>query len=203
MINNKRILVLLAHPSIKKSEINRPLFSIAQSLDYVTYVDLYAEYPRFNIDIEKEQQRLLEHDVIIFLFPLYWYSAPALLQEWKELVLEYKFAYGLDAQQLKGKSLLCAVSVGAKEKDYCVDGKNHHSLDDFLSPFAGLANICRMRYLPPFSLFSIRSALTDGRLEKHKERWVRLLTYLHEEKTSTDILDWDFLDTLKKSPWEE
>ena len=29
----------------------------------ITFVDLYADYPRFDIDVNAEQQRLLEHDV--------------------------------------------------------------------------------------------------------------------------------------------
>lgn len=57
-------------------------------------VDLYAEYPSFQIDIEREQGRLLAHEVIVFTHPLYCYSTPAILKEWQDLVLEYGFAYG-------------------------------------------------------------------------------------------------------------
>ena len=37
---------------------------VARALDEITFVDLYAEYPRFDIDIAKEQQRLLDQGVL-------------------------------------------------------------------------------------------------------------------------------------------
>ena len=84
----KKILILFAHPAQEKSEVNVPLIEAAQKLDHVTVVDLYGEYPKFRINIEREQQRLIEHDVIVFKFPFYWYSTPAILKEWQDLVLE-------------------------------------------------------------------------------------------------------------------
>lgn len=178
----KRVLVYLAHPSLHKSEINSRLFNIAQGYEFVTCVDLYAEYPRFNISADKEQQRLLDHDVIIFLFPLFWYAAPAIVQEWKELVLEYGFAYGINAKQLTGKTILCAVSAGAKEEDYHTSGRNHLSVRQFLSPFEGMANLTAMRYLPPFVLFATRSAQLDSRLVMHETQWRELLQALYEDR---------------------
>ena len=56
--------------------------------------DLYEAYPDFLIDVEAEQALLLEHDVIVFQHPVYWYSSPAILKEWQDLVLEHGFAYG-------------------------------------------------------------------------------------------------------------
>ena len=54
-------------------------------MEGVTFVDLYAEYPRFEIDVDREQARLLAHDVIVFQNPLFWYSTPAILKEWQDL----------------------------------------------------------------------------------------------------------------------
>ena len=96
------VLVLYAHPSHARSEVNRPMFEAACNIDGVTAVDLYGEYPTFNMNVPKEQQRLLEHDVIIFQFPLFWYSTPAILKEWQDLVLEYGFAYGGKNQNTAG-----------------------------------------------------------------------------------------------------
>lgn len=99
----KKVLVLYAHPSQHRSEVNQPLFEAAGEIDGVTPVDLYGEYPSFNINIEREQRRLIEHDVVIFQFPLFWYSTPAILKEWQDLVLEYGFAYGREGKALHGK----------------------------------------------------------------------------------------------------
>lgn len=81
--HSKKVLVLFAHPAPGRSEVNVPLFNEAKLNKHVTAVDLYAQYPDFNIDIEREQQRLVDHDVIVFLFPLYWYSTPSILKNGK------------------------------------------------------------------------------------------------------------------------
>ncbi len=93
----RRILILFAHPSLDRSEANRPLAAAIAPLEGVTLVDLYAEYPTFEINVDREQARLLSHEVICFMHPLYWYSTPAILKEWQDLVLEHGFAYGIGA----------------------------------------------------------------------------------------------------------
>ena len=100
---HRRILVLLAHPALGRSEANKPMVSATRKVAGVSLVDLYAEYPRFEIDIDREQARLRESDVIVFLHPLYWYSTPSLLKEWQDLVLEHGFAYGQQGTALHGK----------------------------------------------------------------------------------------------------
>lgn len=89
-----RLLVYYAHPGHRHSQVNRHMARAAERVAGITFVDLYAEYPRFDIDVEREQQRLLDHDVILFQFPVFWYSTPSLLKEWQDLVLEHGFAYG-------------------------------------------------------------------------------------------------------------
>lgn len=54
------------------------LFAHAKHLDGITFHDLYEAYPDFDIDIKFEQQLLLQHDIIIWQPPFYWYSAPAI-----------------------------------------------------------------------------------------------------------------------------
>ncbi|EIW4961271.1 NAD(P)H-dependent oxidoreductase, partial [Vibrio parahaemolyticus] len=54
-MTNKKVLILFAHPSQHRSEVNTPLFKEAQKIEGVTCVDLYGEYPRFNINIDREQ----------------------------------------------------------------------------------------------------------------------------------------------------
>ena len=40
----RRILVLLAHPSLDRSEVKRPMADAVRGLAGVTWVDLYVEY---------------------------------------------------------------------------------------------------------------------------------------------------------------
>lgn len=184
-MNSRRLLVLFAHPSPGRSEINSHLASIAKSHVNTTFVDLYAEYPDYQIDIDKEQQRLCEHDVIVFLFPVFWYSTPALLKEWQDLVLEHGFAYGSKGTALAGKYFLCACSAGGPYSAYGEAGYNRHSLRDLLMPLEQTATLCRMRFIPPFALFGSRTAVEEGRREAHVQSFAALLDHLTKEALDT------------------
>ncbi|RTL87458.1 flavodoxin family protein [Ancylobacter aquaticus] len=91
---------------MEQSRVNRQWKQqLEQSGKITTSRDLYAEYPDFTIDVEREQQLLLEHDRIVLQFPMYWYSMPPLLKKWLDDVLTYNFAYGSKGDKLKGKDL--------------------------------------------------------------------------------------------------
>ena len=178
----RSILVLFAHPSLERSEVNRPLAQATSNLEGVTFVDLYAEYPDLAIDVDREQARLLMHDVIIFMYPLYWYSTPAILKEWQDLVLEHDFAYGSKGTALHGKIFLSALSAGGPEAGYCAEGYNHFTIRELLRPLEQMAILCGMIYLPPFALFGARTAVEEGRVSGHIADWIRILTALREKR---------------------
>ena len=71
-----KILINFAHPAQSRSTINKALRSVVEGLQNVTVNDLYANYPDFLIDVDREQKLCEEHDFIIFQHPFYWYSAP-------------------------------------------------------------------------------------------------------------------------------
>lgn len=178
----RRILVLLAHPSLDRSEVNRPLAVATASIDGVTVIDLYAEYPGFDIDVDREQARLIEHDVIVFLHPLYWYSTPSILKEWQDLVLEHGFAYGSTGTALQGKVFFNAITAGGAEAAYHSEGYNNFTLRELLYPLEQTAMLCSMSYLPPYALFSARTAVEEGRVDAHVDNWVRLLEALRDDR---------------------
>ncbi|MGF1878001.1 NAD(P)H-dependent oxidoreductase [Photobacterium frigidiphilum] len=171
----KKVLVILIHPSVETSTINATLFNVAQSIYNVTTIDLYKEYSGFNIDIVKEQQRLLAHDVIIFLFPTYWYSTPALLKEWQDRVLEYGFAYGSTGDKLHGKSLLCATSTGSDVFSYLNKETNELTIRDLLLPIERMAEDTGLNFVEPLVLFGAQTAVKENRLQPHVDEFVRLL----------------------------
>lgn len=143
-----RILILLAHPLFEKSRVHKTL--VSQIPDGVTVHDLYQEYPDFNIDIEREKNLLLRHDIIIWEHPIYWYSCPALLKQWIDMVLEAGWAYGLNGNALMGKAVMQVISTGGARAAYQPDGYHHCTLGQFLSPFNRTTTLCNMTYLPPF-----------------------------------------------------
>jgi len=183
-----KLLILFAHPSQHRSEVNLPLVKASQSVEQVTVVDLYAEYPDYCIDIEREQQRLRAHDTIVFMFPLYWYSTPAILKEWQDLVLEYGFAYGHDGTELQGKRLLCAITAGGTEDAYRANGYNHYSIRELLRPIEQTATLCGMTYLPPYALFGSRTAVEDGKVDAHVERWRQILECLRQDQVDLRLV---------------
>lgn len=181
-----KLLVLFAHPRTDRSEVNAVLAEAARRIDGVTLVDLYADYPTFEIDVDREQQRLLDHDVIVFQHPVYWYSCPALLKEWQDLVLEYGFAYGAEGRALEGKVLLNAVTCGARREVYSRDGGYHYELRDFFIPFEQTAHLCRMRYLPPFALYAAGHAGDENRLDGHVRDYTKMLEALVLDRFDLD-----------------
>ena len=182
----RKLLVLFAHPSLERSEVNAQLLQVCRSIDQVTVVDLYAEYPTYQIDIDREQQRLLDHDVLIFMFPLYWYSTPSILKEWQDLVLEYEFAYGHNGTALHGKPFFCAITAGGAEKAYCHDGYNHYTLGELLRPLEQTAALCGMNYLAPFALFGSRTAVEEQRVASHLKQWQNTLEALRDNRLDID-----------------
>ena len=178
----RSILVLFAHPAQHRSEAHVLMARVARGVAGVTFADLYAEYPRFEIDIDREQARLLAHDVIVFQHPVYWYSTPALLKEWQDLVLEYGLAYGPGGTELQGKLFLCAVTAGNPAEAYGPSGQNHFPLRTFLAPLELTAGLCGMTYLPPFALFATRRAAAGSALALHAARYRRLLEALRDDR---------------------
>jgi len=153
----RRVLILFAHPALHRSRINAALAGAVQGLAAVTFHDLYEEYPTLHLDVEREQALLLEHDVIVWQHPFYWYSAPAILKEWMDVVLEYGFAYGEGGTRLHGKQVLSALTTGGPEAAYQHGGYNHYTMRELLAPFDQTARLCGMEYLDPFILHGVRS----------------------------------------------
>lgn len=151
-----RILILQAHPRASLSIAQKTLTNVAHQVEGVTVHDLYAAYPDFNIDVTAEQKRLLEHDLIVFQHPFYWYSSPALIKEWQDLVLDFGWAYGSGGDKLHGKHLMSAITTGGAESAYHAKGRNRFSIEELLAPFNQTAYLCGMAYLKPFVIFEGR-----------------------------------------------
>jgi len=194
-MESNRILLLFVHPAFQNSRANRQLLEAVRDLEGLTAHDLYEEYPDFAIDVPREQQLLKEHDLIVFQHPFYWYSCPALLKEWLDLVLEYGFAYGPGGEALKGKVLLSAVTTGGGPEAYRQDGHNRFTIRQFLAPFEQTAALCNMRYLPPFVTHGMRHYPGDGvireRADVYRQTLIRLRdnAFDFEELASADYLD--------------
>ena len=177
-----KLIVYYAHPGHKHSHINRYMAKAAEAADGITFVDLYRDYPRFDIDVTVEQMRLLDHDVILFQFPLFWYSTPSMIKEWQDLVLEHGFAYGAGGDKLEGKRMIVAVTAAGSEDTYSTGGYQHYPLRDFLRPLEQTARLCSMRFSPPYVLYASLTAPSTGAVEPHVEGYRRLLEAIRDDQ---------------------
>ena len=92
-MKKNKILILFAHPLYEKSRVNQIVNKYIPDSEYITFNDLYEEYPDFKIDTNREQDLILNHDIIIWQHPLYWYSCPALLKQWMDMVLHFEMSF--------------------------------------------------------------------------------------------------------------
>lgn len=145
-----KILILFAHPALEKSRVNKQLIKDVGGLNNVTLNDLYEEYYSFNIDVDREKQLLKENEIIIFHHPLFWYSTPAILKQWMDLVLEHGWAYGSKGTALVGKKLMNIITTGGSSQAYTRESINKHTIREFLIPIEQTAKLCGMTYLPPY-----------------------------------------------------
>jgi glutathione-regulated potassium-efflux system ancillary protein KefG len=116
----------------------------------VTVHDLYEAYPDLDIDAAHEQALLAAHDAFVWQHPFYWYSTPAILKEWQDIVLAYGWAYGPGGTALAGKRFLQAVSTGGAKEAYGRDGRNRFTVEELLAPVDATMHLCGVERLPPF-----------------------------------------------------
>lgn len=143
-------VVLLFHPNLDASTVNARLAEAARSVNDVIVRDMYALYPDFAIDAAAEQKVLETADRIVFQFPMYWYSSPALLKQWEDTVLAYGWAYGTNGTALHGKQLMIAVSPGAPANRYGSEGMYRYTVEELLRPFETMTVLTGLEYTKPF-----------------------------------------------------
>jgi len=180
-----RILLQLAHPALERSRIHRRLLVEVPARPGITLNDLYEAYPDFDVDVGREQQLLLDHDVIVFQHPFFWYSTPPLLKQWEDLVLEHGWAYGREGRALNGKRAMHVISAGGRETAYQHDGYNRYTIRELLAPLEQTVRLCGMVWAPPFMIHGTHR-MDDADIEQAAEAYGRLLIDLHEERIDLD-----------------
>lgn len=169
-----RLLVLFAHPALEKSRVHRRMLHHLRSVDGVTINDLYEQYPDFDVDVAREQALLTAHDVVLVQHPIYWYSAPALVKQWEDLVLQHGWAYGTGGTHLHGKYFGCALTTGGRAAAYRREGYNRFTMRELLAPLEQTAALCGMRWLPPY-LIQGTHLLDAPAIESHARAYAEFI----------------------------
>lgn len=108
----------------------------------------------YSSDISREHQLLSEADLIIFQFPLWWYSMPGLLKGYVDRVFSMGWAYG-GGQALAGKRILLSMTTGAPEFAWTAEKRGTIN-DIFKHLFVGTFGLCGMEVLEPFIVYGAK-----------------------------------------------
>ena len=180
-----RILILYAHATPHTSRVNRAMIEAARALPNVTVRDLYETYPDFHINVAAEQALLDAADLVVFQHPIQWYSMPALMKEWLDVVLEDGYAYGDGGNALRGKGYWLCVTTGSPAAAYRVGGQHNHAFEAFLPQFHQTARLCGMTWEPPLALHGAHQ-VTGEDVAAHVARYVTSLMGYHGKVTRPD-----------------
>lgn len=123
------------------------------------------------VDVRTEQDKLRWADVVLFQFPLWWYSMPAILKGWVERVYAFGFAYGVGEHSdtrwgdrfgegvMAGKRAMLVVTAGGWEAHYAPRGING-AIDELLFPITH-----GVLYYPGFDVLPSFVAYRTGKVD--------------------------------------
>lgn len=144
---NKNILIVSGHTDFENSVANKEIINTVKERMPEVEIDLLDElYPDFKINVETEQEKLLKADIIVLQFPVFWYSAPSILERWMEETFRHGFSHGSTGDKLKGKRLVLSFTTGAPAAMYHRDAAMGFEIDDFLACYKAMCRLTQMQY---------------------------------------------------------
>lgn len=136
---------------------------------------------RLASDIAAEQDKIRWSDAVILQFPMWWFSAPAIVKGWIDRVFTSGFAYGPNVPPpyseegpLAGRRAMLSVTYGARESAFSAGGI-HGRLQDVLHPLQhGLFRFTGMAPLEPFAVPEANALPADSFAEARQAYGRRL-----------------------------
>ncbi len=183
----RKILIVFAHPALEKSRVNRKLIEMAETIEEVTFHDLYEIYPEMDVDVKAEQKLLKEQDVIVFQYPFFLFGMPALLKEWMDLVLVHGWAFGRNGDALKGKWACSVITTGGSRASYSKEGQNRFTMRELLAPLEQTVRLCGMHYLPPYVIHGTNVMKQEG-INEHARHYRAMLKLLADGSLDPNVL---------------
>ncbi|MFM1653320.1 NAD(P)H oxidoreductase [Brevibacillus sp. B_LB10_24] len=101
--------------------------------------DWTADHKTYSPEVEKEMERMKKHEALAYIFPIWWYSLPAMLKGYIDRVWNNGFAYG--SNKLHHKRMLWLGLAGAplehfEKRQY--DKMIQHQLNIGIASYAGI-----------------------------------------------------------------
>ncbi|MFE0375654.1 NAD(P)H-dependent oxidoreductase [Streptomyces inhibens] len=142
---------------------------------------------KLSADVAAEQEKVRWSDAVVLQFPLWWFSAPAILKGWIDRVFTAGFGYGPEVPPpysegvLAGRRALVSVTAGARESSFS-DRGIHGRLTDVLHPIQhGLFWFTGMTPLEPFAVYDSND-LPEERFAAAKREYGRRLDGLFTDE---------------------
>ncbi len=134
-------------------------------------------------DIAAEQAKVQRADFLIFQFPYWWWSMPAILKGWIDRVFTRGFGYGggdwYDTGKLVGRRAMLSLTTGSSPAECSDDGLFGDIHERLYQIQHGSLYFVGIQVVPPFIAWGIQSADAGARvacLERYKDRLSALET---------------------------
>ncbi|XP_061556743.1 NAD(P)H dehydrogenase [quinone] 1 isoform X2 [Phycodurus eques] len=149
---------------------------------------------RLSEDIVAEQRKVEKAELIIFQFPLYWFSVPAIMKGWMDRVLTQGFAFSLEKMYnngiFKDKKAMLSFTTGATESMFRPDGING-DINVALWPLQnGTLHFCGFQVLAPQIFWGPAHCPAVVRAAMLEEWSVRLKGLLLEKSLTFAPSEW-------------
>ncbi|MBD8499218.1 NAD(P)H-dependent oxidoreductase [Paenibacillus arenosi] len=133
-------------------------------------------------DIVLEQKKLAESGLVIFIFPLWWHSVPAILKGWFDRVFVPGFAYGRNQTfangLLKGKRTMLVFTTGADPERYEDEndpGILEHHLHGIEHGTLKYVGMCIVPYFASWQPAHVSAEQWEKYLQQFRERLISVL----------------------------
>lgn len=131
----------------------------------------------FTPELKAEMDKLAWADMVIFQFPLWWFSLPAILKGWVDRVFAMGFAYGMaqsyESGVFRGKRGMLSFTTGGPARAYLSSARNGNMDDLILHIQRGMLYFVGMEVLPPFIAYGASRCTPEERaayLEAYRQR---------------------------------
>jgi putative NADPH-quinone reductase len=138
----------------------------------------------FAPNIAAEQEKVAWCDLMIWQFPLWWFSVPAIMKGWVDRVFAMGRTYGqghtYETGMFRGKKAMLSLTTGGGKEDYSSGGLNG-DMDNMLKPLhRGIFQFTGFSVLSPHVVYSPARRTQEER-SKELHHWASRLNAIFEE----------------------
>ncbi|MES2281023.1 MAG: NAD(P)H-dependent oxidoreductase [Pseudomonadota bacterium] len=146
----------------------------------------------FSNELVREQQRVADADLFIFIYPLWWGGMPAILKGWFDRVLAYGFAYAdgkrFDSGFFKGRHGVVALTTGGTPERFS-EGGVYGPIENLLYPHRRtMLEYLGLEVAPSFVAYA-SPRVSQAEREKYLADWSAQLTALAKKMAGAPAAD--------------